>query len=72
VWSGASRSRAISDKAERLLTRYFVLYLGWTLEFMLSVWRIGPKGPQGSGQYLRSSLGFMHQRRVVRERGIWP
>jgi hypothetical protein len=30
---------------------------------MLRVWRIGPKGPQGSGQCLRSSLGFMHQRR---------
>jgi len=55
-------TRARSYSAQ-LLTRYFVLYLGWTLEFMLRMWRIGSKGPQGSGQGFRSSLGFMHQRR---------
>ena len=31
-----------------MLTRYFVLYLGWTLEFMLRMWRIGPTGPPRS------------------------
>jgi hypothetical protein len=33
-----------------LLTRYFVLYLGWTLEFMLRMWPIGPKERRRPGQ----------------------
>jgi hypothetical protein len=33
-----------------LLTRYFVLYLGWTLEFMLRRWPIGQKGPTRSDE----------------------
>jgi hypothetical protein len=31
-----------------LLTRYFVLYLGWTLECMLRRWPIGQQGPTRS------------------------
>jgi len=43
-------TRARSYSAQ-LLTRYFVLYLGWTLEFMLRMWPIGPKGPPRPGQF---------------------
>ena len=40
-------TRARSYSAQ-LLTRYFVLYLGWTLEFMQRRWPIGQKGPPRS------------------------
>ena len=42
-------TRARSYSAQ-LLTRYFVLQLGWTLEFMLRKWPIVLKGPSRSGQ----------------------
>ena len=44
------RCTSARSYSAQLLTRYFVLYLGWTLEFMLRMWPIGPKGPPRSRQ----------------------
>ena len=44
------RCTSARSYSAQLLTRYFVLYLGWTLEFMLRMWPIGPKGPPRPGQ----------------------
>ena len=45
------RCTSARSYSAQLLTRYFVLYLGWTLEFMLRMWPIGPKGPPRPGQF---------------------
>jgi hypothetical protein len=45
-----------------LLTRYLVLYLGCTLDFMPRSWPIHPMGREGLGPG-RQEPRFMHQRR---------
>ena len=43
------RSTRARSYSAQLLTRYFVLYLGWTLEFMPRKWPIRPSDNQDQG-----------------------
>ncbi len=51
------------------MTRYFVLYFGWTLDFIPTVWPSGsPRREDRAdiGLWTAQAPGFVHQRRKFR------